>query len=217
MEQTPVYTSELCSLAIKKEEKLMPNGDDKNWIRLCVTINGFRVKYGMWPERVRMSSFMLENLRHLFHPSTFSVLQSQLPIEKTTEESIEVFDREGRQFTYGDLTDGDLDISSLEWLGISPDAASEAPQLDSGLSAPVKIGEYTDRVTMESATMEGIVFASGLCFSIDSPSASATSEVIPWKSIANYALQYNPDMFGDLDVPLHNEFRIVLENLGFRL
>ena len=30
----------------------MPNGADKNFVRLCAALNGFRLRYGKWPTRV---------------------------------------------------------------------------------------------------------------------------------------------------------------------
>jgi len=27
----------------------MPNGDDKNWVRLCAALDGFFGRYGRWP------------------------------------------------------------------------------------------------------------------------------------------------------------------------
>ena len=32
----------------------MPNGYDRNWIRFCAAVDGFRMRYGRWPDRVRM-------------------------------------------------------------------------------------------------------------------------------------------------------------------
>ena len=33
------------------EITVVPNGDDKNWVRLCGAIDGFRVKYVKWPSK----------------------------------------------------------------------------------------------------------------------------------------------------------------------
>lgn len=42
---------------------IVPNGHDKNWIRLCFAIDGFRVRHGSWPSRVRIFPPSLANIR----------------------------------------------------------------------------------------------------------------------------------------------------------
>jgi len=41
----------------------MPNGGDKNFIRLCGAIEGFRVRFGTWPTAVRLFPPMIADLR----------------------------------------------------------------------------------------------------------------------------------------------------------
>jgi hypothetical protein len=36
----------------------MPNGIDKNWMRMCAAINGFRARYQRWLVRVRRLYFL---------------------------------------------------------------------------------------------------------------------------------------------------------------
>jgi len=43
----------------------MPNGDSKNWIRFCASIDGFRARYGSWPTKVRVPNFFIEELQEI--------------------------------------------------------------------------------------------------------------------------------------------------------
>ena len=40
----------------------MPNGDDKNWVRNCSAIDGFRARYNHWPSSVRLPPDYFENV-----------------------------------------------------------------------------------------------------------------------------------------------------------
>jgi hypothetical protein len=41
----------------------MPNGENKNWVRLRKTVDGFYARHGRWPTRVRLGQGELDNLR----------------------------------------------------------------------------------------------------------------------------------------------------------
>jgi hypothetical protein len=59
----------------------MPNGLDKNWVRLCAAIDGFRVRYGRWPTRVRTYPLSLADFRdHLFTPDDFAQITSKVAL-----------------------------------------------------------------------------------------------------------------------------------------
>ncbi len=57
----------------------MPNGWNKNWIRLCAVVDGFPALYGAWPTRVRMSPVILDDLiNNVFDPASFAQIESKL-------------------------------------------------------------------------------------------------------------------------------------------
>jgi len=59
----------------------MPNGYDKNWIRLCGAIDGFCVRYGRWPARVRIFPASLAYIRdHLFTPEDYAKIVAKVAL-----------------------------------------------------------------------------------------------------------------------------------------
>ena len=100
----------------------MPNGHDKNWIRLCAAIDGFRVRYGRWPKRVRAYSLSLADLRdHLFTPTDYAQITAKVALV-ADEVGMVAEDDEGGSYDYG--KDGFPSErptpSAAEWLGVHP-------------------------------------------------------------------------------------------------
>ncbi len=58
----------------------MPNGHSKNFVRLCLVIEGFYDQYGNWPTRVRLSPGVLDNLRSLFSVEDVQKLASKIEL-----------------------------------------------------------------------------------------------------------------------------------------
>jgi hypothetical protein len=58
----------------------VPNGEDKNWVRLCAALDGFFVRYGRWPTRIRLPIYAIEDFRHLFAPESFRRLMEQFDV-----------------------------------------------------------------------------------------------------------------------------------------
>lgn len=97
----------------------MPNGDDKNWVRVCLAIDGFRIQFGRWPTRVRLPPAYFENVvGHVLNPAGFALVSTLVEImsdEDLTENvAIIAEDGERSQFRYGE------DSNSAE--GPEPDA-----------------------------------------------------------------------------------------------
>jgi hypothetical protein len=99
----------------------MPNGHDKNFIRLCAAIEGFRVRYGKWPTNIRLFPGVLENLRSLFTQEDFAKLNSRVQLIPA-EASIVAEDDEGNSYSYGGegFPSRKSDISARTWLGVLP-------------------------------------------------------------------------------------------------
>jgi hypothetical protein len=57
----------------------VPNGNDRNWIRLRGALEGFFVTHGQWPTRVHLHPGTLQNLRDdLFTPAAWSRITAHL-------------------------------------------------------------------------------------------------------------------------------------------
>ena len=109
----------------------MPNGRDRNWVRLTIAVRGFRSRYGDWPTRVKLHPEILRDLRSLFLPDTFTRLCEKLELIPATAENgpaLVAEDESGRSFLYGESwPDSDAE-GPLGWLGVQPDAIP--PEVD---------------------------------------------------------------------------------------
>jgi hypothetical protein len=90
----------------------MPNGGDRNFIRLCAAIDGYRLRYGAWPTSVRLSLSAIEDLRdHVLGKAAFE--KAEIRIRFISDYASYNYGKEG-------FPNRILDISAKEWLGISP-------------------------------------------------------------------------------------------------
>ena len=64
--------------ALRYASSVMPNGHDKNFVRLCAVLDGFHEQYGRWPTRVRLHAGALEDLKSLFSAEDFAKLGSRI-------------------------------------------------------------------------------------------------------------------------------------------
>jgi hypothetical protein len=100
----------------------MPNGGDRNFIRLCAAIDGYRLRYGAWPTSVRLSLSAIEDLRdHVLGKAAFE--KAEIRIRFISDYASMIAEGpEGRSYNYGKegFPNRILDISAKEWLGISP-------------------------------------------------------------------------------------------------
>jgi hypothetical protein len=93
----------------------MPNGRAKNWIRLCMVMEGFRLRHGHWPTRVRLPSACLANLREdLFTPQEFAQLSAKIALV-AEEVPMTAEDEAGARYTTGEEVP-----PVAAWLGVEP-------------------------------------------------------------------------------------------------
>jgi len=99
----------------------MPNGSDKNWVRFCAAIDGYRSRYEQWPSKVRLYSDVIRDLRIILGKDGFSALESKLKLIPD-DAPIIAEDEEGRKYSYGDegFSYKDPDVSARDWLKIRP-------------------------------------------------------------------------------------------------
>lgn len=104
----------------------MPNGEDKNWIRLCATVDGFYARYGRWPTRVRLCAMELNDLRdHLFSPKRWGRITSRLKFVVEPGVGFIAEDERGT-FDYRDAQETDF-ARIGPWIG-EPDWPEHAPR-----------------------------------------------------------------------------------------
>ena len=99
----------------------MPNGDDKNFVRLCLALSGFHSRYGRWPTRVRVFPATLANLRALFSNEAWATLNSRIALIADDAPFIAA-DDEGNEYNYA--KDGVPTVRNAAelhaWLAVTP-------------------------------------------------------------------------------------------------
>jgi|GEM_PF-639840 len=81
----------------------MPNGSNKNYVRLCGAIDGFRVRYGRWPTTARLWPGCIDSLRHALSDEGFARVEARLTLVEHPEATVMVEDEEGRSYDYGSM------------------------------------------------------------------------------------------------------------------
>lgn len=122
----------------------MPNGYDKNWIRLCVTIDGFFTRHGRWPNRVRIPAACATNLRDsLFKPATFHRLLDRVDVV-VDESGFFAEDDTGARFDYDSCfrMPGGPTPSAATWLGVHPDRSPHGYAADYDGPRPAPDARY---------------------------------------------------------------------------
>lgn len=111
----------------------MPNGEDKNWVRACAAMEGFFMRYGHWPTRLRFPRPAFEEFRQLFHPD---VLQQFLArFEIVIDDRFFAAESDGgRRYDYmvEGLPTGPLRCSAREHFGASPEMTRPTAQHGEG-------------------------------------------------------------------------------------
>ncbi len=101
----------------------MPNGSDKNWVRLCLTIDGFRARFDVWPTRLRAKPDIVEDIReHLLTQESWGLLAKKIQLlSDPGVESLIAEDDAGRECAYGsDYSTQSLGVRAAEWPSITP-------------------------------------------------------------------------------------------------
>jgi len=101
----------------------MPNGHDKNWVRLRAAIAGFYLRHARWPNRVRVRPGVIANLRSgLFSEEAFSKLVGRLALEPDEQGTFIAEDDDG-QYNYGTegFAPGWHGVEVAGWLDVKPD------------------------------------------------------------------------------------------------
>lgn len=100
----------------------MPNGHDKNWVRLCAAVDGFHARYGRWPTRVRLFPECLADIRDdLFTPEDYASITAKVALVPDKASMI-AEDESGASYNYGaeGFRETSPGPSAYEWFGVSP-------------------------------------------------------------------------------------------------
>lgn len=98
----------------------MANGHDKNRIRLRLTLEGFRSRFGHWPAQVRIPPVVLADIRDsILTSESFDRVAAAITIIGDHDDIFLAEDADGNRFHYGqfDLLDRPVDMRAEEWLG----------------------------------------------------------------------------------------------------
>jgi hypothetical protein len=107
----------------------MPNGSDKNWVRFCAAIDGFRVLHGRWPKRVRLMPLAFVDLAsHILTPLGFALVSSIVELVPDDDVVMVAEDNSGAEYNYGErgFPEGEVNPPTCEWFG----AAVMRPDLE---------------------------------------------------------------------------------------
>ncbi|MEX2282390.1 MAG: hypothetical protein WEE89_07895 [Gemmatimonadota bacterium] len=100
----------------------MPNGEDKNWVRLCATVDGFKHRYGSWPTEIRLPALCLCDLKeHLFTPADVSRIEAKIRLV-VDEDRFRATDAHGNSSDYlsEDFPDLAHEDTAQAWFDVEP-------------------------------------------------------------------------------------------------
>jgi hypothetical protein len=98
----------------------MPNGGDRNWVRVCAAIDGFRVRFGRWPRRVRVMPLAFDDLvAHVLTPIGFALVSSSVELVPEEDAGMIAEDGSGAEYSYGQegFPEGEPDPPTRAWFG----------------------------------------------------------------------------------------------------
>jgi hypothetical protein len=98
----------------------MPNGHDKNWMRLRSLVQAFHTRYGHWPTTVRVIPGTVEEMRRVLDPATAveAIAEKVRIIESGDGFTAE--DNSENRLSYGEALDDQRpsSVSAESWLGV---------------------------------------------------------------------------------------------------
>jgi hypothetical protein len=116
----------------------MPNGADKNFVRLCCAIDGFRIRYKAWPTAVRLRAGIIADLRdHVLGVEAFAKVEAKVRL--IPDEALMIAeDVTGRAYDYekNGPPSQEPDIRAQDWLGVE---ALESVRYDHATEAAVHL------------------------------------------------------------------------------
>ncbi len=98
----------------------MPNGGDRNWVRACGAIDGFRARYGRWPTHLRMESGYYDDLvHHILTPEGFKRVDAVVKFVIDAAAVMIAEDDAGNRYDYAaeGFSREDPGVRTFNWFG----------------------------------------------------------------------------------------------------
>lgn len=98
----------------------MPNGADKNFRRLVITVAAYDARFKDWPTELRMQPWALHEIAYLLDAQNFDLLANRLRLATTLRTPFVAGSKRGRVL-YEDMGEGPAveDLEAAEaWLGV---------------------------------------------------------------------------------------------------
>ncbi|WP_405279070.1 hypothetical protein [Gaopeijia maritima] len=89
--------------APRNPDVLVPNGIDKNLVRLTLVVDAFRQQFGRWPRRVVLHAALRDDIRRLLSDQQMTVLESRLELV-VGDAAFRAEDDDGHWLHYGEGT-----------------------------------------------------------------------------------------------------------------
>lgn len=98
----------------------MPNGVDKNLVRLAIACASFRQRYGDWPTEARVAPIVLWDYGQLLDPESFQRLCQRLRLRTTKHAHLAVGNSHAHLVydTLDHAADPSLVDEAWDWLGV---------------------------------------------------------------------------------------------------
>lgn len=102
--------------------RLTPNGSDRDWVRFCGAIDGFRFQFGTWPTKVRLESGYVHALRYILGVDGLNTVRQHLLLEAEEGKHFVAEDDRGRSYDYSSegFPPEPRSPTAQEWLGVEP-------------------------------------------------------------------------------------------------
>lgn len=99
----------------------MPNGFDKNLVRLRIACAAYRRRFGSWPSVARIGAMEFRNIAHLLDSRDFELLASRLMVCSRATGGMSVEGTEGivQYGSHDEVDPSDVD-EARRWLGVEP-------------------------------------------------------------------------------------------------
>ena len=98
----------------------MPNGADKNFRRLVITVAAYHVRFKDWPTEVRLAPWAMRDIAHLLDQENFELLAGRLRLATTLRAGFAAGSARGR-VVYDNLSthpDFAEVVAAERWLGV---------------------------------------------------------------------------------------------------
>ncbi|MFT7620613.1 MAG: hypothetical protein ACI97A_004270 [Planctomycetota bacterium] len=100
----------------------MPNGHDKNWVRFCAAVDGFKARHGKWPVRVALDQGYIDGFEMLFATDDLQTIRSKVELTPRADAHMIAEDDDGNEYNYAEEGFADVrhEASAEVWFRVEP-------------------------------------------------------------------------------------------------